>query len=79
MIAITDLFGRLRVLEEFYQFEVKGVSLFEKGPNAINQSLLKQEANDLSATVFHIDGLPAALALGRTFIEQQVKEWSEDA
>ena len=77
--AITDLCGRLRVLEEFYQCEVIGVSLFSKGPNAIKQSLLKQEANDLSATVFHIDGLPAALALGRTFIEQQVKEWSEDA
>ena len=67
------------MLEEFCECEVKGVSLFSKGPNAVIQSSWGQEANDLSAAAFHIGGLPAALALGRTAIEQQVEEWSEDA
>ena len=38
--AFCDLFGRLLVLEGFSLFEMKGVDLFSKGPNAINQSLL---------------------------------------
>ena len=49
--ALCDLCGRLRVLEEFYQREMKGVTLFSKGPNAIKQSLLKQDTNDLLATL----------------------------
>ena len=78
VVAIQELFNRLRELNSF-SAHLEGKRLFSTVPKAVNvKEALLNKAMDLSATVFHLDGLSHALQMGGELVNTQVEEWSDD-